>query len=259
MRGVPLVPRALPINAPARAYTLLPAIILGFVVPSAALFLVPTSSMSLDTKQIIAAIWQPFPLYIAILYPMLASIVQAVSPSISSETDDREGALRGIELSYTISGVLSAVAHWAIFLPAAFPKVIPSFVAGHDDPSVSFRHIFIPYILHSYLPESSTQAPELAPYRLAARLLFQHDWLYMTLAAFVFFAWHQYSVMQSYASAASGNRLARWLRTLAVFTCVGGPGAAFAWAAIQRERVLDGLTLAKGAEQDKGVPAPRKQ
>ncbi len=239
--SIPLVP--VPPTLPARAQALLPAILIGFGLPSAALFLVPSTSMSLDTKQIVAAIWQPFPLYIAVLLPALKYVSCCLSNSSSistneKEKNEKEKAVRWINISYAISGALSAIAHWAIFLPTIIS--LPSFLNTHSDPALSFKHIFIPYILHPYLPASPLEPPKLAGYRLAARLLFQHDWLYMTLAAFVFFAWHHISIVREYndKGKVQVRGMRSWFVWVAVWTVVGGPGAAFSWAAIERERVV---------------------
>lgn len=231
-------------NIPSRARALFPAVILGFLVPSAVLFIRPASSpISLDRKQIIAAIWQLFPVYVAIAYSLLSRLLSY--PDLSSSSGVRETAsppmpsavssaaenyarqseaFPHLKRAYILSGALSSIAHWIILVPSVFTS----------DVSRSFAQIFIPYPLHPYfgVPPSS-----LAPYRLSARLLFQHDWLTMTVAAFAFFGYIHVQLARSESSSGvlsiSGHQ---WLGCMAALTVIGGPGAAIAWAAAERER-----------------------
>ncbi|KAI0681857.1 hypothetical protein BC835DRAFT_1425164 [Cytidiella melzeri] len=250
IRSIPLVPMTFPSDAAARAWTLFPAIFLGYIVPSAALFLVPSGSTSLNTKQIMAAIWQPFPLYIAVLHPALQYVSKRLSTREVSKKDSCETALYWIKRSYALCGLLSAVAHWTIFLPS-ISSLFPSFVPRCDDPSISFTNIFVPYPLHSYVLPINSEAttPPTPEYRLAARLLFQHDWLFMTIAAFVFFAWNHLALSRSHTQGAGPNVRERgpdgWLRSLTMFMMIGGPGAAFAWAAIEREDAMHAVIQEK--------------
>lgn len=250
-------------NIPSRARTLFPAVILGFLVPSAVLFIHPASSpISLDRKQIIAAIWQPFPVYVAIAYSLLSRLLSypdlsfssgvretarpptpnAVSPAAENYARQSE-AFPHLKCAYILSGALSTIAHWIILLPSVFTS----------DVSRSFAQIFIPYPLHPYvdvLPFS------LASYRLSARLLFQHDWLTMTVAAFAFFGYIHVQLARSESlsgvSSVSGHR---WLGCMAGLTVIGGPGAAIAWAAAERERsILSALEKAYILSNFKHLP-----
>lgn len=201
-----------------RAWGLLPAIALGFLLPTAFLFLFPASNrISLDTKQIIAAVWQPFPIYVALAYCALCNYAL---PS-QFENDSQSSVHAHLKCTYMLSGLVSLVAHWAI--------LIPSFFAS--DPRYSFYQIFIPYPLHTTL---GVPPDSLHSYRLSIRLLFQNDWLTTTVAAYFFFG---YVHSQLSRTTAGGPRASMWgwARCMLAWTIAGGPGAAIAWAAVNRE------------------------
>lgn len=234
IQAIPASSYVLPRDSLVRAKTLLPAVVLGYLLPSAVLFLAP-ASMTLDSRQIIAAIWQPFPIFISILHTTFRNVYASLTPAkgLSPDAQAREehAALLSLKQSYILSGLLSAVAHWAVIIPAFFSADTPT----------SFTHIFVPYILHPYLPYH-VASQSLAAYRLAARLLFQHDWLFMSISVFIFFAWHHTAYAR--ATGVRSNIRGWFVRALAV-TIIGGPGAAFAVEAIDREN-----RLAQGGENN---------
>lgn len=243
MQTMPIADAIFPSDALERAQTLLPAIVLGYLLPSAALFLTPPQGVSLDTRQILAAIWQPFPIYIAVLHTSFRYMCVIARPnkaSADAEAERNRGAraLTWVKGAYMFSAAISAVSHWAILIPSLFSS----------DPPWSFAHVFVPYILHDYLPLKA--APLLLPaYRPTIRLLFQHDWLFMTVAAFVFFAWHKNAVSRGTTKQFSARL---WLLRLVIVTVVGGPGASFALEAIEREEELWESRTVKGhTEADK--------
>lgn len=99
VRSMPVLPAILPHDALPRARSVLPAVMLGCVLPSAALLLAP-SSMTLDTKQIIAAIWQPFPIYIALCLALLQSATSSPGDAARSSTAKAQEAYLYIKRSY---------------------------------------------------------------------------------------------------------------------------------------------------------------
>ena len=226
VRNMSPYPTTLPNDALSRARTVLLAVALRYGVPSAALFLAP-SGISLDAKQIMAAIWQPFPLYIAVFYNLLRKADASLKTTRRASAVDAKAALFWLKCSLYACALLSAIAHLCIFVPSLFAT----------DPAYSFANVLVPYYLHPYLPIKPITA-ELPPYRLTVRLLFQHDWLTMTIAAYAFFAWSRHAGRTTLAGP--------WIARLIGLTVVGGPGAALAWAALEREeRCLLALTRDK--------------
>lgn len=240
LRDIPLIPGGLAPDSVSRARTIFPAITVGFLLPSGILFLFPANAgLSLDTKQIIAAVWQPFPLYIgaALAISRVWDFISRrhlesgandlLAKSKVAATRD-EMAFAHLRRSYLASALLSTIAHWAI--------VIPSLVTTKT--SLSFAQIFIPYSLHSYF---SVAPSPLAAYRLSIRLLFQNDWFTMTVAALVFFGWIHVELDKALPSGEQTG-LFRWLAKVTFLTMLGGPGAAIAWAAVSREGYMMALS-----------------
>lgn len=222
IQNIPIIPEPFSADARIRAQTVLPAVILGFLVPS--WFLVfPPRDASLDTIQKISAAWQPFPLYIYMLLHALHTFSYRITGPSAVEPSRGASVLASLKRSYQICGLFAALAHFYVFVPSLITTV----------PSHSFANVFIPFWLHPFLPMSLPATP-LAAYRPCSRLLFQYDWLLMTTAALTFFGRSQVLTQTGSRTKALGG----WtLRTLLV-SIVGGPGAALAWAAIQREETI---------------------
>lgn len=212
--NIPLAPNVpLPDNAVSKARVIFPAIVLGYLVPSSMLLLPPLGT-TLDTIQIISAFWQPFPLYIVVsLY-----VLSRADSRIRGEGRSLNAYYKPLRNAYIMSGLLAAFFHVAILAASLLV----------DEPATSFTQVFVPYWFHKYLSVSPAPAG-VAAYRLAGRLLLQHDWLTMTAAVFVFFAWSQ-------RAARLTDSFLVWAVKLVMFTIVGGPGAAIAWAAWAREK-----------------------
>lgn len=228
MRGVPISPYVVPSDAIARARTLFPAIVIGYLVPSAALFFAP---ITLDTRQIIAVLWQPFPVYVAGLHMVFRHLYAAVFPAKAlSPAAKTNAALISLKRSYILAGALSAVPHWSILIPSLFSS----------EPSSSFAHIFIPPFLHPYLPYH-VERSSIPAFRVAGRLLLQHDWFFMAATCFIFFAWARFTQPRFPGKSAS---VGLWLARLAIVVALGGPGVAFAMEAVEREERLAQQTLA---------------
>lgn len=208
----------------AKARALLPAIALGFFLPTAMLFLLPTD-VPLDIKQIIAAAWQPAPLWISIVYNVLRVVFpSARKPSegvCQASFDAHLKSLAWVKRTYILCGIMSAVAHITILSVTMF------------DPSQgALRKFLVPYTWYPYLPFEAPTS-DVADYRRAIRQFFQLDWLFITLGALVYFAYcHAATARQGKDTSLGG-----WLWRMGVLSVLGSPGAAFAWAAaLQEER-----------------------
>ena len=201
----------LPQHPTSRARALLHAIVLGYLLPSAALIF-PLPWFSLDTVQIISAIWQPFPLYIS-------AILFILQRSGSNTSTPNDGYLQPLKRTYFVFALVSAISHIGvltyIFTSSSAP--LPA-------------EVFLPPYWFPQLHINPKQGDILPAYRVAARTLFQHDWFTMTLAAFVFFIFTLRALWNRRGSSA-------WMSTVLV-DIVFGPGAAVCYAAVQREEAI---------------------
>lgn len=230
--SVPALTKALPTQHLSHARTVFAAVVLGYLVPSTFLLYIPRGA-SVDDVQIIAAIWQPFPLYIAAAW----TIFRALDTRMDRLTD-RAHTLNWLRQTYFVCGVLSGIFHLRVMIPALLTT----------EPAHSFANVFVPFWMHSYLPLSVPSTPTIAPssfypltlYRPAMRLLFQHDWLTMTLAALVFFGWHHRAALGALRKEGKRDMMSfrTWVGYMIGISAAGGPGAAIAWAAVRREETL---------------------
>ncbi|GJE93573.1 hypothetical protein PsYK624_097320 [Phanerochaete sordida] len=213
------IPKHLPPDALTRVRTMLPAIILGYLLPS--WFLVfPPAGVSLDTVQKISAAWQPFPFYIYAFWHLFRALDAFVMGPLSADPRANTSVLTWLTRSYYACGLIAAWAHLYVFVPSLFTS----------EASHSFANVFVPFWMHPYLPISLHTGP-LAAYRPSSRLLFQHDWFIMTVAALTFFARsHLLSLKEPRLTGLGG-----WAARMLLVSLIGGPGAALAWAAVQRE------------------------
>ncbi|EKM51197.1 uncharacterized protein PHACADRAFT_151791 [Phanerochaete carnosa HHB-10118-sp] len=233
IHNISSIPTLLPADALTRVKTILPAIILGYLVPS--WFLVfPPKGVSLDTVQKISAAWQPFPLYTAAFWALFRKVdLSAFGPSAGPH-QDASRVLIWLSRSYYVCGLIAAWAHLYVFVPSLFAT----------ESSHSFANIFIPFWLHPYLP-ISLPAGSLAAYRPCSRLLFQHDWLIMTIAILTFFARSHLHMRTGFPSMG----IESWAFRMLFISIVGGPGAALAWAAVKREEKIASAQNAKNARK----------
>lgn len=201
----------LPQHPTSKARALLPAIALGYLLPSAALIF-PLPWFSLDTVQIISAIWQPFPLYIsAILF-----ILQRFGNNTATPND---GYLQPLKRTYFASAFVATISHIG---------VLSYVLTSSSAPSPA--EVFLPPYWFPQLHATRMHGNDLPAYRVAARTLFQHDWFTMTLAAFVFFIFSLRTLWSRRGTSA-------WTSTILV-DIVFGPGAAVCYAAVQREEAI---------------------
>ena len=225
---VPIPPTSLPRSALVRAKTLLPAIFLGLIAPSVVMLFIPAS---LPTKQLIAAIWQPFPLFVSVVHAVHRVIHPATWTSDTKaklSVSEATVAFETLKRTYYISALMSAAVHLWVLVPSLISPT----------PHLSFKNIFLPFYTHAYISGSSI--PTEVTYRHIVRLFLHHDFLSMVISSFVFFGWSHY-ISQS-ATPTVGrpkSSIGKWLLSMLIISVLASPGAAIAWAAVQREeRVL---------------------
>lgn len=232
INSVPTLTKALPPQHLLRARTVFVAVVLGYLVPSTFLLYSPRGA-SVDDIQIIAAIWQPFPLYITAAWAILRTLdARAERPT------DRARTFNWLRQSYYVCGVLSGIFHLRVMIPALTTS----------EPAHSFANVFLPFWIHDYISLSVPSTPAIAPssfypltlYRPAMRLLFQNDWLTATLSALVFFGRHHLETSRLLEREGKRGVMSfrKWVGYMTGISIIGGPGAAIAWAAVKREEKL---------------------
>ncbi|EXJ92529.1 hypothetical protein A1O3_01081 [Capronia epimyces CBS 606.96] len=118
------------------AKALLPALLLGYLVPTTLMFL-PYSDSDLWTTQAMIALWQPSPWFVnAILW-----ILSTFYGSMDSQTAGQESSLRDmkyLDSTYMVVFLVSVISHFGTVLVCLLS----------DDPQHSFSHAFVPHVRH---------------------------------------------------------------------------------------------------------------
>lgn len=113
------------------AKMLIPALLVGYFIPTASMFL---PILSLDTRQWVNGIWQLFPLWVAALLRLLGGCVRDTTQRdrVYNPTAD----LVYLRFAYVFVGLVSALTYSVICIKSQFP-VLDIFFKGTSDPSLS--------------------------------------------------------------------------------------------------------------------------
>ena len=121
-----VLPTRTSISVPtAEAAALVPAILLGYILPSVMLALPAPSVLSYHTKQLASAIWQAFPLWVALAHQLLKRLEHTPVPQITA-----------LRRAYVFTIILSGVVHIVTVVLSLMPSLFVS--------PVTFRSTFVP-------------------------------------------------------------------------------------------------------------------
>jgi hypothetical protein len=115
------------------------SIILGFIVPSIAATLPAPSVLSFDNKQIIMAIWQAFPLWVAFVQLISKSLIGLLFP----ESRHRQGLLSHRFL-YGVLFFISGATHIAAAAVSAFSSLFPALFAPEYKGVLDYSNVYVP-------------------------------------------------------------------------------------------------------------------
>lgn len=116
------------------AKPLLPAIVIGYVVPTVLMFLPWKDPVLIQN---FAALWQPSPMFVPILSSIFAVIYKWISPQKDSKTpkaSEEPADLPYLKRIYIITGLLGALLHFGVMF-----QLLTS-----TDPNHSLSSVFIP-------------------------------------------------------------------------------------------------------------------
>ncbi|EKG11619.1 hypothetical protein MPH_11112 [Macrophomina phaseolina MS6] len=198
------------------AKALLPALLIGFVLPTALMFL-PYDDPS--THQIFVALWQPFPLYVAMLTATISALIRYLSPTEALDTEmfDRKD-LAPLSAAYAFAFCTTAATHLCtlVYLASSSTLSVASAFFNLQPPGLPVTH-----------PGKSVFA------------FFKWD---MVLCFAAVFVWCLYSVFELRRV---GYITTKQAVVAAVVTAVAqvvvGPGAAYVGLWAWREGVIAGL------------------
>ncbi|KAJ5701737.1 hypothetical protein N7488_009285 [Penicillium malachiteum] len=103
---------------------ILPALVMGYLIPTILLFLTWGSS---DTLQVVIALWQPAPLVVSILTTVLSMAARIIFPSATQQKDtpvDTESDLPHLRTLYQVTGTIAVCAHTGLMFAGALSSEI---------------------------------------------------------------------------------------------------------------------------------------
>ncbi|KAK4861003.1 hypothetical protein LT330_004734 [Penicillium expansum] len=199
------------------ARALLPALILGFVVPTIMLFF-PLAD-ALNTRQVFIALWQPAPVYVVILTQIFSHVIKSISSSTVTNTDSAaaESKLNPdipyLQTLYAVVGGIAACFHMALLL--------------------SWAALGTNFITKTFIPsEAFAQVTTIAD---GVFIFFQNDFLLITAATLL---WCLASVWDLYRIGVSNFSWQVALVGLILGSLAIGPGATVAAVWYWREEVM---------------------
>ena len=216
-------------------FSILPAIVCGFVLPSILAALPAPTLVSYDQKQIFMAMWQPFPLWTGIFLHIFRYLLPKLFPQTARRlTAQPRAALRAVYALALSTGVVARVATVSLSTTAT---VFPSLFAPEHVAELSLGHVFVPATaLHT------TAVPTLAA---AVLLLLQWDQI---MGSGMVLAWAVVMLASARPAAGAMGCWPALLAAISVGTVVLGPGTcavALIWA---RDEIVLGRTDGKKAE-----------
>ncbi|KAH8690634.1 hypothetical protein BGW36DRAFT_411451 [Talaromyces proteolyticus] len=203
------------------AAVILPAVIVGYIVPTLLSFFPIREAYS---RQLIIAIWQPAPIFVVILthiFSRLSKIAACLQNSEKCIPQNINGDIRHLDLIYQVTGIISACFHIALVLGCV--------VSGNN---ISLVQMLLP---------RSSFAP-VANLADGLFIFFQNDYL---MAAAAIFLWCWLSIWDLYRVGLSNVSWKRGLVALVAGFALIGPGATFATVWYWREHIMTGENFAR--------------
>ncbi|CAI4214124.1 unnamed protein product [Parascedosporium putredinis] len=217
-----------------QAFATLPAIILGFVVPSALPALPSPRIVSLEQKQLFLIVWQFFPILVSIshrIFTVLAPKVGLVkaSTTLAGKYDDAKEVYR--QVIY-----MAQISHIAVMTFVFIPQAVQAVFKISDISSINPFTVFLPMSIVS--PRQVTSMAE------GALSLLQYDF-YCGSAALL-------GLVSYLSGSAYGFTAGVWTATkILLKSLLVGPGAALLWAFWDRdEEALRDAGVEKSEKKD---------
>ncbi|KAI0143860.1 hypothetical protein F4776DRAFT_675466 [Hypoxylon sp. NC0597] len=189
------------------ARAVLPATVLGYLVPTVALYYVPWGDIK--TVQYLTAFWQLSPLYASALLVLLSFF----TPSSSSSAVAKNGDVKHLKRVYLVLGLVSAVSHISTLY----------FCLTSGNPQLSLSYVF--------LPNRASWKDSMA---LGLHYIFQIDF-FGAFGATLFWCWLVvYDVLRILGKPGVGD-LVKTVLGLTFSALVTGPGTTIAMVCSWRE------------------------
>ncbi|KAI1087365.1 hypothetical protein F5B19DRAFT_475936 [Rostrohypoxylon terebratum] len=191
------------------ARALLPAVVLGYFIPTVALFY---GTWDIQTVQYLTAFWQPSPIYVSALLVLFSFFTSPSSTTATTKNHD----IKHLKLVYLLAGLVSGFSH----LSTAYLSLTS------DDPLLSLSYIF--------LPNRATWRDSTA---LGLHYIFQVDF-FGAFGSGLFWSWLlTYDVLRIEGRPRASS-LIQAVLGIGITTLVAGPGSAIMMVYSWRESRL---------------------
>ncbi|KAL7623235.1 hypothetical protein AAE478_006916 [Parahypoxylon ruwenzoriense] len=186
----------------AYARTLLPAAVLGYLVPTVALYYIPWSDIA--TLQYVTALWQPSPIFVSVLLLCFSFLLP---PSSSSAASSKNADVKHLKRIYLVAGLVSAAAH--------ISTLYNCLASSSGNPQLSLSYVFLP-----------NKAAWRGSMAAGLHYIFQWDF-WGTFTASLFWCWLVvYDVLRILIGKPSAVQLFQAVLGIGLVALVAGPGAA---------------------------------
>ncbi|KAI1806106.1 hypothetical protein F4811DRAFT_190249 [Daldinia bambusicola] len=180
-----------------RAVSLLPAVIIGYLIPTIAMFY-PWDDVK--RAQYLTALWQPAPIFVSVLISVFSFLVPSSSPTAATKNGD----VKHLKRVYLVVGLVTAIAHVGMLYTSL----------TSDDPRLSLSYVF--------LPNRATWKDSMG---LGLHYIFQVDF-FGAFGSTLFWSWLvTYDVLRILGKPTAVD-LIKAVLGIALATIVAGPGTA---------------------------------
>ncbi|KAF4122105.1 hypothetical protein GMORB2_7698 [Geosmithia morbida] len=142
--------QSLSLRDPSRLTVVVPAILLGYLVPTL-LQLLPLEDYSHQTA---IAIWQPFPVYTFVLSWAFSHTAQRLTLTTGGAPDKNDTDRNAVDTAYDFVLAVGAISHWATIASIVAVSVQPELFPPSVAESLTLAKVFVPKPIRSYGPAS---------------------------------------------------------------------------------------------------------
>lgn len=152
---------------------------LGYILPTVLMSLPAPSVINFDQKQIFMAIWQMFPLWVAVLQTILPHlIVTSTKSQVTTASQIHKNELRSLRRLYVILLVVAGIGQVSTFTLLATFKWFPGLFASEFTGVINSTNVFVPRAM-----SPSTKMPSIGA---GAHILLQYDELIGSISMALF-------------------------------------------------------------------------
>ena len=154
--------------------SVLPAMVIGFDVPSVLMSLPAPSVLSFHRKQVFMAIWQFFPLWVSIVQQLVSFLAKSLPREKSKRDEQQRKSIRAMRITYATLLFSAAFNQLSTFVLVAVSHLFPGMLAPEFKTAWNFSNVFV--------PKAVTAATKMDSIASGTNVLLQYDELIGSVA-----------------------------------------------------------------------------